>query len=659
MNLVATQELARIQSLLFRLRQHGDSLQESGDLKEFQELEAGVAQALEAGIRKGVIAGDLSGKELEVWHQWIDRNNTVQAAILEADRLAVILDHPRLAEAVGESVGHLEPEPIPCGKNRHLARGKDHEVTLNQLKTWVTGLEKAPRQLLNTVELADRQTGTSQDKTGIDNSENSRVQYQVELLKQRLNTAQRLIVEHERQSSELQLIEALVDGENPSAAQIRLDAMPKIFSDLDYKACFVKIDDKQSVLEDQVATLRRHKHDLEILCGQISRGGLALHLIPPFAQQAQSRITVTAAAAAISRGEAHIEGWPDSEIKNRLMPEVMHLRVRLDEFNGKWGAKLKRAIRGSLYGWLALVVSACSLAYVGEVLERKEIERGVLERNQWIESEEKEAQRISAVAKAAIDEKERKFLAGLGIAQNPKAGTSASVGGTGSVQIPVKWIPNGQFLMGSSIEEKWRRDNETQHEVILSRGFFMAETECTQAQWIDVMGTNPSTTQGGDLPVTNVSWEHAQDFCRKLTVLHQKAGAFSQEGQWELPTEAQWEYACRAGNSGAFSGPLETTGWFGDNSEKESHPVRTKQANAWGLNDMHGNVWEFCADRYGSYSPELETDPTGLKWGSLRVLRGGSWYGEAAFCRSAYRESINPTHSNYVIGFRPVLVLKK
>jgi formylglycine-generating enzyme required for sulfatase activity len=193
-----------------------------------------------------------------------------------------------------------------------------------------------------------------------------------------------------------------------------------------------------------------------------------------------------------------------------------------------------------------------------------------------------------------------------------------------------------------------RSDNENQVKVTLSKGFWMAKTEVTQAQWQAVMGANPSHFKGATLPVEEVSWNDAQEFLEKLNA---RLGS-EDGGTMTLPMEAQREYAAKAGQSGVYSGgPLDQVAWYGDNSGDTTHPVGTKKANAWGLHDMSGNVLEWCVDWYGE-SLSGGIDPKGPASGSYRVIRGGSWYDDANICRVARRISLSPTFTLNFIGFR-------
>ena len=214
------------------------------------------------------------------------------------------------------------------------------------------------------------------------------------------------------------------------------------------------------------------------------------------------------------------------------------------------------------------------------------------------------------------------------------------------VEFAFRWCPAGTFMMGSPSSEEGRFSNETQHQVTLTKGFWMMETEVTQKQWKAVMGNNPSIFKRDDLPVECVSWDDCQEFCKKCTQLGLPV---------QLPTEAQWEYACRAGTTGAYAGNLVEMAWYYYRRGIKTHPVGTKKPNAWGLYDMHGNVYEWCQDWYGSYPSGSVTDPTGPENGSYRVNRGGSWDDGAGYCRSACRHYVHgPGDRSYILGFRVV-----
>jgi sulfatase modifying factor 1 len=248
-----------------------------------------------------------------------------------------------------------------------------------------------------------------------------------------------------------------------------------------------------------------------------------------------------------------------------------------------------------------------------------------------------------------------------------KEQTSAAVTGgqpkdvVNSIGITLLLISAGTFTMGSPASEKDRDDDETQHQVTLSKPFYMGRTEVTQGQWKKVMGTEPwkgedYVQEGDDYPAVYISWDDAVAFCKKLS---------AQEGKtYRLPTEAEWEYACRGGTKTAFSfgddeADLEKYAWFDGNAwdinEKYAHRAAQKQPNPFGLHDMHGNVWEWCSDWHGDYPSSPLTVPQGPDSVSFRVLRGGSWVGGPNLVRCALRNSITPEYRVFNYGFRLVL----
>ncbi|MBI4557237.1 MAG: formylglycine-generating enzyme family protein [Candidatus Hydrogenedentes bacterium] len=214
------------------------------------------------------------------------------------------------------------------------------------------------------------------------------------------------------------------------------------------------------------------------------------------------------------------------------------------------------------------------------------------------------------------------------------------------------WIAPGEFTMGSPDTEAGREPDETQYRVTLSSGYWLAKYEVTQEQWQAVMGANPAifaTLRDPKLPIENVSWDEVQLFIKKLNA--------AEGTDFRLPTEAEWEYGCRAGTSAAFSfgegnARLGECAWYKENGQTLTHPVGTKQPNALGLYDMHGNVKEWCQDWAGPYPVGPATDPQGPETGTARIYRGGSWGTDGATCRSADRSFLAPTKQGSDLGFR-------
>lgn len=219
-------------------------------------------------------------------------------------------------------------------------------------------------------------------------------------------------------------------------------------------------------------------------------------------------------------------------------------------------------------------------------------------------------------------------------------------------------IHPGSFTMGSPVGEVGRKENETPHEVTISKSYYLGIYEVTQGEYEKVMGKNPSRNKGVRLPVEEVTWLDADTFCSKLSEMPDEKSAGR---QYRLPTEAEWEYACRAKNRTAFSF-ADSAEWleeFAWSCQKEGniHPVGEKKPNSWGLYDMHGNVWEWCEDWFGDYPIDDVTDPEGPSSGSLVVFRGGAWDTSAAYCRAAYRGRLDPLVLSDSHGFRVALSL--
>jgi len=240
-----------------------------------------------------------------------------------------------------------------------------------------------------------------------------------------------------------------------------------------------------------------------------------------------------------------------------------------------------------------------------------------------------------------------------------------------SIGMKLTLIPPGESLMGASDSDRdASSDEKPQHRAQITKPFYLGMYEVTQAQYQKVVGKNPSKFEGESLPVEKVSWENAVEFCKRLSEAAEERAAGR---TYRLPTEAEWEYACRAGSTSRYSFgdsevELQEYAWYENNSGYRTHPVGEKQANAWGLYDMHGNVWEWCQDWYehGPYEAGPATDPSGPDEGVTRVLRGGSWRdrggiswsadSDGGICRSACRASRVPSFRFEYIGFRVAAV---
>ena len=238
----------------------------------------------------------------------------------------------------------------------------------------------------------------------------------------------------------------------------------------------------------------------------------------------------------------------------------------------------------------------------------------------------------------------------------------------GKIMLEMVKINAGKFLMGSPEEEIDRDKDEIQHRVELTQDFYIGKFELTNAQWQAVMGNIPSFWKEKRNPVTNITWHEAMAFCKKLNEMEIAPSGW----EFTLPTEAQWEYVCRAGTETVFSFGKTLNGKDANCNGKEPYGtekngkylgrtgnVGSYNPNPWGVFDMHGNVAEWCLDWAGSYDLNTTIDPSGLPVGYYRIIRGGSWKHGAKHCRSAYRDLRDPNVKEYHAGMRVVLVRKK
>ena len=230
---------------------------------------------------------------------------------------------------------------------------------------------------------------------------------------------------------------------------------------------------------------------------------------------------------------------------------------------------------------------------------------------------------------------------------------------TNSIGMKLVLIHAGSFTMGSPASEDGRQDNEIPHEVKISKSYYLCICEVTNEQFEKVIGRSPSQFQGKQLPVSDVTWKEAIRFCNKLSLLPDEKKA---SREYRLPTEAEWEYACRATSTTSFCfgetpEELGNYAWVDEGPLSNPHPVGTKKPNRWGLFDMHGNVSEWCQDLRGEYPDYSVTDPKGFGSGWGRVYRGGGFYGGAEYCRSASRTGLEESKNIFELGFRIALSL--
>jgi formylglycine-generating enzyme required for sulfatase activity/TolB-like protein len=269
--------------------------------------------------------------------------------------------------------------------------------------------------------------------------------------------------------------------------------------------------------------------------------------------------------------------------------------------------------------------------------------------------------------------------AGGGALSDAGGGSGGGGGSSRGTQAGFVLVPAGTFSMGSNNGDS---DEKPVHQVTISRAFYISDHEVTQKEWYNVMGTTvrqqrdmvdkswPLGGEGDNYPMCYVSWYEAIEYCNKRSVKEGLTPAYSGSGEnitcnfkasgYRLPTEAEWEWAAKGGGKDSMvyeysgSNSVDGVAWYDDNSEYQTHPVKTKRANSLGLYDMSGNVREWCWDRYGSYSSGSQTDPAGVAGSSSRVMRGGSWCDDTQGVRSAYRGNNTPSGRVFDFGFRLV-----
>ena len=460
--------------------------------------------------------------------------------------------------------------------------------------------------------------------------------------------------ERERHQSVLARVRELVANGYLKEASELYGGVKKRLSGLDYQGVELALNQALS----QVIRLESSLKEAISVLQEAASGGRGFVVFPPFAHRHKCRAAREVAVTAMAEASQYLtsKGGASSEVVGQSLETAREL----DQQVGYAAARAGRLVRMLGGVWLAGIVLGATMAVAWQAQQERERQRVVAKAKAELEAteeakskaKERESWRLAAEAKAIVAE----FASNLGMSLPFAAGVRGQAG-----IMAVRWIPRGRYTMGSPLAEDGRQAKEIQHEVVISRGFFLAENECTQRQWELVMGSNPSSFKGAELPVEQVSWDEAVDYCRKLTKKQRSEGLLPAGWEWRLPTEAEWEYAARAGVTDARYGELDTIAWHWGNSggysSGKTYEVKGRAANAWGLHDVIGNVREWCSDWYGEYPVETVTDPTGPSVGPWRVHRGGAWNDGMANSRLAVRYGRDPGFRDHFLGFRPALSL--
>lgn len=489
-------------------------------------------------------------------------------------------------------------------------------------------------------------------------------------LQYRYDFVQQLLQEHASQVEKLAEIERLaLTGLHMSARRL-FDQLPQKFADLDYvknEKNVIEIEKSLSLKKDQV-------RNLQLEFQEIAKGIDGFKIFPPFyLNQTAKRLTQTARTKIDSLSSIALQS-PETEFADAINAMTTELEITLGKFIANSVRSNNQKVISLVVGWCLLLLGCfVSLffwqqAEVQRAADEKAAEKAAQEKRL---AEERAAEELRLAEERAAEEQR--------LAEK-KAAQERLLADTREISIRLdeecEWffsyfkqrilkVDPGAFVMGG--QQHGGSDEKPLTSVVIKKPFCLGELEVTQAQWIAVMDNNPSKNQGNDLPVDSISWNDAMSFCEKLNVL--RGGKLPEDFQYALPTEAQWEYACRAGSTTdwffgrAFYGEAGVDphqyAWFDPNASpltNHQRPGGTKLPNDWGFYDMYGNLSEWCMDWYGDYADRNRFNlQQGPAKGHYRVIRGGYWMQEIFHLRSSSRNFALPGNSNSFRGFRVAL----
>jgi formylglycine-generating enzyme required for sulfatase activity len=704
MDLPLTRELARLASILELLRTQREAFSELSDIKEFRGLESDFSDALKEAQVRSLVTQDPVSVVRADWQRMVRWSNRVQEALRQFDELGQELS------------SGLAGQGAEAGRKRKKVQ-TDWKPNISQLRELEHALKGGPSQLTAVIDQARAEVQTEDWNDQWPYPELTEVaeamgwgeslelaeplgpwaegvasrarplvatrmatdpgspmlQRRIESMRMKLSQVRSLQEKHASHRTTLEEVGRLTETGQVETARRLIGTLQAAFGGLDYSAREQRLAQLEKQLKSQSEKVAETKKELQ----ELGREAGGFFAFPPIGLMRRGSVAQGTAEKVVAEAAQIGKVGGNSEVDRMVSAWTTGLKSDLDSLQTLWMSRVRRWILGTTVFWLVvLVASGVTFQQVraGQERERQRVEaeekaaeeKASAEAKVKAETEERERQRLVAEKKAAeekalaeakakVEAAETALASKLGLSKPFVAGVRGQAG-----DLAVRWIPSGRFTMGSPTSEPDRSSDEVQHEVVLTRGFFLAETECTQGQLEKVMGGNPSAFKGSERPVELVSWEEAVEYCRKLTAKQRAEGILPEGWEWRLPTEAEWEYAARAGTTGPRYGELDAIGWYSGNSGSETHPVSQKAANAWGLHDMIGNVLEWCSDWYGDYwygdySTASVTNPTGLSSGADRVRRGGSWYYGAGLALSAFRSGSRPGNRSDDLGFRPAL----
>ena len=667
MDLPLIRELARLASVLELLKAQREVFSELSDIKEFRGLESDFSEALKVAQERRLVGQDPVSVVRADWQRMVRWSNRVQEALREVDELGQELS------------SGLAGQGAEAGRKRKKVQ-TDWKPNISQLRELEHALKGGPSQLTAVIDQARAEVQT-EDWNGhrpypeltevaeamgwgeslelaeplgpwaegvasrarplvatrmVTETGSPMLQRRIESLRLKLSQVRSLQEKHASHRTSLEEVGRLTEAGQVETARRLIGTLQAAFGDLDYSAKEQRLAQLEKQLKSQSEKVAETKKGLQAL-GREAGGFFAF---PPIGLMRRGSVAQGTAEKVVAETAQIGKVGGSSEVDRMVSGWTAALKSDLDSLRDLSMSRVRRWVLGTTAFWLVVLVAGGVTFQQVRAGQERERQRVVAEARA---AEEK----ALAEAKAKVEAVKARMASGG--AFQAEAGDRLVFG------LAVRWVPSGRFTMGSPSSEPDRSSDELQHEAVLTRGFFLAETECTQGQWEAVMGGNPSHFKGSERPVEQVSWSEAVEYCRKLTDKQRAEGILPEGWEWRLPTEAEWEYAVRAGTTGARYGELDTIAWHGGNSGSETHRVSQKAANAWGLQDMMGNVWEWCSDWSGDYPTGSVTDPTGPNSGSLRVIRGGGCSDDAGRARSAFRLRYFPGSRNVNLGFRPAL----
>ena len=667
MDLPLIRELARLASVLELLKAQREVFSELSDIKEFRGLESDFGEALKVAQERGLVGQDPVSVVRADWQRMVRWSNRVQEALREVDELGQELS------------SGLAGQGAEAGRKRKKVQ-TDWKTNISQLRELEHALKGGPSQLTAVIDQARAEVQTEDWNDQWPYPELTEVaeamgwgeslelaeplgpwaegvasrarplvatrmatepgspmlQRRIESLRLKLSQVRSLQEKHASHRTTLEEVGRLTEAGQVETARRLIGTLQAAFGDLDYSAREQRLAQLEKQLKSQSEKVAETKKELQ----EFGREAGRFFAFPPIGLKRRGSVAQGTAEKVIAETAQIGKVGGSSEVDRMVSGWTTGLKSDLDSLQTLWMSRVRRWILGTTVFWL-VVLAAGGVTF-------QQVRAGQERERQRVVAEVKAAEE-KALAEAKAKAEALRARMASGGAFRAEAGERLVLG------LAVRWIPSGRFTMGSPSSEPDRYSDEVQHEAVLTRGFFLAETECTQGQWEAVMGGNPSHFKGSERPVEQVSWGEAVEYCRKLTAKQRAEGILPEGWEWRLPTEAEWEYAARAGTTGARYRELDAIAWWSGNSGSETHAVSQKAANVWGLHDMIGNVWEWCSDWSGNYPTGSVTDPTGPTSGSFRVLRGGSWHLGARNARSASREWFDPGNRSNFLGFRPAL----